>query len=81
MTEEETVDDINDDEGPPTLSSRLATIAGAVDVLGVEVRHVRRPTQERKIPFIKWGRLLRFDQTAVNHWIDKHRHEPAHTLR
>jgi excisionase family DNA binding protein len=29
--------------------------------LGVGVRHVRRLVAERRIPFVKWGHLIRFD--------------------
>ncbi len=34
---------------------RLISIVDVADVLGVEVRHVRRLVHERRIPFIKWG--------------------------
>ena len=40
--------------------------------LGVTVRHVRRLVQERRIPFIKWGNLLRFDPDEVEAWIRRH---------
>ena len=29
--------------------------------LGVNHRHIRRLVAERRIPFLKWGHLLRFD--------------------
>ena len=45
--------------------------------LGVEVRHVRRLVHERRIPFVKWGHLLRFDPDEIDAWIDAHRQEPA----
>ena len=38
--------------------------------LGVQVRHVRRLVSERRIPFIKWGRLLRFDPNEIEAWLD-----------
>jgi excisionase family DNA binding protein len=38
--------------------------------LGVQVRHVRRLVHERRIPYLKWGRLLRFDPTEIEHWLD-----------
>ena len=38
--------------------------------LGVSVRHVRRLVSERRIPFHKWGRLLRFDVREVVDWLD-----------
>lgn len=45
--------------------------------LGVETRHVRRLVSERRIPFIKWGRLLRFDPTEIEAWLDEARRPPA----
>jgi excisionase family DNA binding protein len=44
----------------------IETLAGS---LGVSVRHVRRLVQERRIPYIKWGHLLRFDPTEVRAWV------------
>lgn len=38
--------------------------------LGVQVRHIRRLVAERRIPFIKWGHLLRFDPAEVEAWLD-----------
>ena len=40
---------------------KLLDINGVAQHLGVNVRHVRRLVAERRIPFIKWGHLLRFD--------------------
>ena len=54
---------------PPPLG-RLLTITEVADTLGVDVRHVRRLVHERRIPFIKWGHLLRFDPTEVAAWVD-----------
>jgi excisionase family DNA binding protein len=45
--------------------------------LGVGERHVRRLVAERRIPFVKWGHLLRFDQEDVEAWIDAHRQMPS----
>jgi excisionase family DNA binding protein len=33
--------------------------------LGVKVRHVRRLVSETRIPFVKWGHLLRFDPAEI----------------
>jgi excisionase family DNA binding protein len=52
------------------------TIAEVAHALGVEVRHVRRLVHERRIPYIKWGHLLRFDSSDIAAWIDAHRHQP-----
>jgi excisionase family DNA binding protein len=38
--------------------------------LGVSVRHVRRLVFERRIPYLKWGHLLRFDPAALAKWLE-----------
>lgn len=50
----------------------LLSIAEVADWLGVDVRHVRRLVQERRIPFIKWGHLLRFDPDEIEAWLAHH---------
>ena len=47
----------------------LVTIEEVADHLGVSVRHVRRLVSERRIPFLKWGHLLRFDPTQIADWL------------
>ena len=47
----------------------LVDIATIAEHLGVSVRHVRRLVTERRIPYVKWGNLLRFDPVAVADWI------------
>ena len=54
----------------------LVSIEDLAEHLGVSVRHVRRLVSERRIPFHKWGRLLRFDIDEVNAWLDATRIEP-----
>lgn len=47
----------------------LITINDLAESLGVSVRHVRRLVFERRIPYVKWGRLLRFDIDDINAWL------------
>ncbi len=49
---------------------RLLTIAEVAEYLGVTERHIRRLVAERRIPFVKWGHLLRFDPVEIDAWID-----------
>lgn len=46
--------------------------------LGVDDRHVRRLVFDRKIPFFKWGRLLRFDLDEIGRWLEAS-HTPPRT--
>ena len=39
-------------------------------------RHVRRLVAERRIPYLKWGHLLRFDPVAIDEWLQQARHDP-----
>ena len=55
---------------------RLMNISEVAEQLGVDVRHVRRLVHERRIPYIKWGHLLRFDPVEVAAWIDSYRRMP-----
>ena len=41
--------------------------------LGIEVVFVRRLIAERRIPFVKIGRLVRFDPEEITAWIDGRR--------
>ena len=47
---------------------RLVSIEEVAKHLGVSIRHVRRLVFERRIPYVKWGHLLRFDIDDVNYW-------------
>lgn len=60
------------EEMPP----RLLNIDQLAELLCVRERHVRRLVQERRIPYIKWGHLIRFDPAEVKHWIDAYRRRP-----
>lgn len=51
----------------------LKDITWLAERLGVSVRHVRRLVQERRIPFLKWGHLLRFDPDDIDDWLAGHR--------
>lgn len=55
----------------------LIDLPAVADKLGVNHRHIRRLVAERRIPFIKWGHLLRFDPTDIDRWIEQHRTAPA----
>ena len=55
------------------------TRTGLIDVealaawLGVEIVFVRRLVAERRIPFLKIGKFVRFDPPEVARWIDDQR--------
>lgn len=51
----------------------LVGIEVVAGMLGVGVRHVRRLVADRRIPYLKWGHLLRFDPVEIESWIDQAR--------
>lgn len=57
--------------GPETLP-RLLTIDQLAEHLGTSHRHLRRLIAERRIPYVKVGRLIRFDPAEIAAWLDNH---------
>lgn len=51
----------------------LLDLPAVAERLGVNQRHVRRLVAERRIPHLKWGRLLRFDPDELDVWLDRAR--------
>ena len=61
----------------PNANDNLIDIAAVAARLGVQVRHVRRLVHERRIPYVKWGHLIRFDPADIDAWIDRARRAPT----
>lgn len=57
----------------PAVLPTLIDVETLAQSLGVSVRHVRRLVDERRIPFVKVGRFVRFDVDQVASWVDKNR--------
>lgn len=51
----------------------LLTIVQVADLLGITIRHVRRLVAERRLPYIKVGRLVRFDPADIAKYIAQSR--------
>jgi excisionase family DNA binding protein len=49
---------------------QLLTIDQLAGRLGITVRHVRRLVADRRVPYVKVGRLVRFDPVAIKEWLD-----------
>ena len=63
--------------GSSGTSRPLMTLPAVAEWLGVNERHVRRLVAERRIPFVKWGHLLRFDPAELEAWIQAARRPQA----
>ena len=60
----------------------LVDIGQVADHLGVSIRHVRRLVAERRIPYVKWGNLLRFNPREISNWLADRTVDPlAHGRR
>ena len=51
----------------------LLDITRLAEHLGVQPRHIRRLVHEKRIPYIKWGHLIRFDPIDIAEWLDTNR--------
>ncbi len=49
----------------------LLDVDGVAQALGVTNRHVRRLVAERRIPFFKVGKFVRFDPGELDVWLDQ----------
>jgi len=58
---------------PGCPAGSLLDVATAAARLGVTVRFVRRLVAERRIPYVKVGKFIRFDPDEVEEWIDARR--------
>jgi excisionase family DNA binding protein len=60
---------------------RLLTVAQAAERLGTGERFIRRLITERRIRYVKLGRLVRIPESAVDAYIDARPVEPARRTR
>jgi len=59
---------------PPGAPARYLLDVGALAAqLGVRERFVRRLIEERRVPFCKIGKFIRFDPHEIEEWIDAQR--------
>lgn len=56
---------------------KLLSIDQLAERLGVSIRHIRRLIAERRVPYLKVGRFVRFDPAEIAAWLDDARH-PQH---
>ncbi len=58
------------EEDMTTALPELIDITTLADRLGDSERHIRRLVAERRIPFLKVGRYVRFDSAEIVRWLD-----------
>ena len=57
-------------QSPP--SCRLLSIKATADYTGLSVHTLYTMVSQRRIPFVKVGRSLRFDLALLDEWIKEH---------
>jgi excisionase family DNA binding protein len=58
----------------------LLTIDQLAEHLGVSPHHVRRLVAERRVPYVRWRRFIRFDPAEIAAWLDNARQPEAGQL-
>ncbi len=51
----------------------LLTIPDAAKRLSTSERHIRELIFQRRLPYLKVGRLVRFDSNDLEDWVDAHK--------
>ncbi len=69
------VDSLYNDMTTSNQDLQLLDVNQIADRLGVTPRFIRRLVEERRIPFCKLGKFVRFDATEVASWVDDRRIE------
>ena len=57
-------------EEPSAAERPLLDIRAVAHRLSTTERHVRRLVAERRIPFVRVGRFVRFDSVAIADWVE-----------
>lgn len=58
------------------IPGRLLDYEDVADWLHTSVRHLRRLVDEDRIPYLKVGHYIRFDQRVVSQWLEDNQHGP-----
>jgi excisionase family DNA binding protein len=60
-----------------TIAAPLLDMSAVADLLSTSERHVRRLVAERRIPFVRVGRFIRFEASAISAWVEAHSTDAA----
>jgi excisionase family DNA binding protein len=64
----------------PAALPQLLTMEQLAERLGVTRRHVRRLVTERRVPFLRVGKFIRFEPAEIAAWLDNARQPAASPL-
>lgn len=60
-----------------TISTPLLDIEQAAARLGVTTRFIRRLVEQRRVPFYKVGKFVRFDAADLDEFVNRSRVDPT----
>lgn len=63
-------------ESTEAITRRLFTISEVAQYTGLSVHTLYTMVSQRRIPYVKAGRLVKFDLKAIDTWIDRHSVKP-----
>ena len=61
----------------PTVKSRLMDVDGLAAYVGLSTHTIYTMVSQRRIPYVKVGRLTKFDLHAIDAWIIQHSVKPS----
>jgi excisionase family DNA binding protein len=64
------------DDRPSETVTEWYDVAGLAQMLNVSEDFIRAQVQQRRIPYYKVGKLIRFDPREITHWLAGLRIEP-----
>jgi len=67
---------MNDKQPLSNIQSKLLDINEVAEFLGISKDTLYKMVNQRRIPFVKVGRLLRFERAALDAWIRQHAEMP-----
>jgi len=60
------------------MTRRLLNIKEVADYTGLSTHTLYCMVSQRRIPFVKMGRLTKFDKDTLDQWITRHSVKPIH---
>lgn len=63
-------------ESTEAITRRLFTIREVAQYTGLSVHTLYTMVSQRRIPYVKAGRLVKFDLKAIDTWIERHSVKP-----
>lgn len=63
-------------ESTEAITRRLFTISEVAQYTGLSVHTLYTMVSQRRIPYVKAGRLVKFDLKVIDTWIERHSVKP-----